>query len=521
MSLFRIHAPILDDIRSDGLMPTLIAKTDEVVTRLTAGLNVEEIRSVLRGDPPKRPNPRVKPHADGFWMHMRPTYFHEKVMTLYPTFRLGWLSVYFLVFETITGLVLMLWYTPSPLRAFEDMQNIMSNVPLGLMMRDLHRLGAEFMVMVVLLHMLRTFITGSYKKPRQFTWFTGGVLLLLTLFLSFSGYLLPWDQLSLWAVTIGASMAEATPVIGREVNLLVRGGPDFGANGLLRFYLLHVFALPLIAFIFLGVHYYKVIIHGHSLPPKEEEIGVDTARKVPMEKRSYFLPDVLTKEIYWVVIWTALLILMVTVGNWHAPLEPHADSQVTPLHTTAPWYFLWLQGMLKLGDKVFWGVIAPGILVNFVFVMPYLEVGPSRRYIHRRVGLSICAISIIAFSALTYMGTPYHAVSSSPDQEVVAALVPQTHPGPVRTASYDELIPGEYSSDEWNSAPTENLREIMETFDYEINKYGGELPGAVGIMNIVDWKVGLKKVTLSVVWNNGEDTFTQNVYVHEDSKHGH
>ena len=177
MSLFRIHAPILDDIRSDGLMPTLIAKTDEVVTRLTAGLNVEEIRSVLRGDPPKRPNPRVKPHADGFWMHMRPTYFHKKVMTLYPTFRLGWLSVYFLVFETITGLVLMLWYTPSPLVAFEDMQNIMSNVPLGLMMRDLHRLGAEFMVMVVLLHMLRTFITGSYKKPRQFTSFTGGVLL--------------------------------------------------------------------------------------------------------------------------------------------------------------------------------------------------------------------------------------------------------------------------------------------------------------------------------------------------------
>ncbi|MEE3227800.1 MAG: cytochrome b N-terminal domain-containing protein, partial [Chloroflexota bacterium] len=259
MSLFRIHAPILDDIRSDGLMPTLIAKTDEVVTRLTAGLNVEEIRSVLRGDPPKRPNPRVKPHADGFWMHMRPTYFHNKVMALYPTFRLGWLSVYFLVFETITGLVLMLWYTPSPLVAFEDMQNIISNVPLGLMMRDLHRLGAEFMVMVVLLHMLRTFLTGSYKKPRQFTWFTGGVLLLLTLFLSFSGYLLPWDQLSLWAVTIGASMAEATPVIGREVNLLVRGGPDFGVNGLLRFYLLHVFALPLIAFIFLGVHYYKVI----------------------------------------------------------------------------------------------------------------------------------------------------------------------------------------------------------------------------------------------------------------------
>tara|TARA_B100000586_G_scaffold244025_1_gene198764 strand:- start:931 stop:1464 length:534 start_codon:yes stop_codon:yes gene_type:complete len=177
--------------------------------------------------------------------------------------------------------------------------------------------------------------------------------------------------------------------------------------------------------------------------------------------------------------------------------------------------------MLKLGDKVFWGVIVPGILVNFVFVMPYLEVGPSRRYIHRRIGLSVAAISIIVFSALTYMGTPYYAVSSSPDQEVVAALVPQTHPGPVRTAAYDDLVPGEYSSEAWNSAPTDSLREIMEIFDYEINKYGNQLPGAEGIINIVDWQVGLKKITLSVVWNNGEDTFTQNVYVHEDSNHEH
>ena len=517
MALFQVHLPILDDIKAKGLVPTLIAKTDEAVLRLTAGLNVEEIRSVLRGDPPKRPNPRTKPHADGFWMHMRPTYFHKKTMTLYPTFRLGWLSVYFLVFETITGLVLMLWYTPSPLVAFENMLDIISNVPFGMMMRDLHRLGAEFMVMVVLLHMLRTFITGSYKKPRQFTWFTGGVLLLLTLFLSFSGYLLPWDQLSLWAVTIGASMAEATPVIGREVNLLVRGGPDFGTNGLLRFYLLHVFALPLIAFIFLGVHYYKVIIHAHSLPPGEEEPGEDTARKIPMEKRSYFLPDVATKEVYWIVMWTGLLILMVTVGGWHAPLEPHADSQVTPLHTTAPWYFLWLQGMLKLGDKVFWGVVAPGILVNLVFVMPYLEVGPSRRYIHRRVGLTIAAVSIVAFSALTYMGTPYYAVSSSADQEVVAALVPQTHPGPLRGTPFEQLPPGEYKAKQWENAPSEGLGELLELFQHELHKYSDELPESEGVMVIEDWQVGLKKVTLRVLWNDGDNSFSQNVFLHQNS----
>src|SRR3989337_3859049 len=119
------------------------------------------------------------------------------------------------------------------------MRNILSNVPFGSLMRDLHKLGAELMVAVVALHRVRTFVTGSYKKPRQFTWATGVILLFVTLILSFSGYLLPWDQLSLWAVTIGASMVESIPpeVVGRTVHLIVRGSPGFRAtiptNGLL------------------------------------------------------------------------------------------------------------------------------------------------------------------------------------------------------------------------------------------------------------------------------------------------
>ena len=233
--------------------------------------------------------------------------------------------------------------------------------------------------------------------------------------------------------------------------------------------------------------------------------------------RDSFLPDVATKEVYWIVMWTGLLILMVTVGGWHAPLEPHADSQVTPLHTTAPWYFLWLQGMLKLGDKVFWGVIAPGILVNLVFVIPYLEVGPSRRYIHRRVGLTIAAVSIVAFSALTYMGTPYYAVSSSADQEVVAALVPQTHPGPLRGTPFEQLPSGEYKAREWENAPSDGLGELLELFQHELHKYGDELPESEGIMVVEDWQVGLKKVTLRVLWNDGDNSFSQNVFLHQNS----
>jgi quinol-cytochrome oxidoreductase complex cytochrome b subunit len=406
------------------------------------------------------------------------------------------------------------------------MLNILSNVPFGRLMRDMHKLGAEVMVAVVALHMLRTFITGSYKKPRQFTWASGVVLLGVTLVLSFSGYLLPWDQLSLWAVTIGASMVEAVPpeVVGRAVNLLVRGAPEIGANGLLRFYLLHVVGLPLVGIIALGVHYYKVVLHGHSLPPEAEEVGVDTARRVPMDQRTYFMPDILTRELFYVAVLVAILV-GAAAFFYHAPLEPHADSLITPLHTTAPWYFLWVQGMLKLGDKVLWGLILPGLMTGLLLILPYIEVGPSRRYADRRIGLSIGAISVAVIAILSYMGSPWYAVTTSADQEAIAELIPQTHPGPLRLAPWDDLVVGTYDASQWDSAPNEALRELLRTFDETVARVASpERADPSGLIVIEEWQTGLKKITLRVLWtetatgNPGENS--QSVYLHRDSDYG-
>jgi quinol-cytochrome oxidoreductase complex cytochrome b subunit len=526
MALFEIHIPILDDIKEKGLVPAIKDTTDDVVERITSGLRPADIRKLLRDDPRDRPDPRLKPHSEGFWLHMRPTYYNNMLDGLYPTFRLGWLSTYFFVFEIITGLFLMLYYTPSPLVAFENMLNILSNVPFGRLMRDLHRLGAELMVAVVVLHMVRTFITGSYKKPRQFTWVTGVILLGVTLVLSFSGYLLPWDQLSLWAVTIGASIFEATPpeVVGRNLNLIIRGAPEFGANGLLRFYLVHVLALPLVGIIAFGVHYYKVILHGHSLAPENEEVGVDTAKRVPMEKRTYFMPTILTRELFYVAILTAIMVLWATFA-FHAPLEPHADPLVTPLHTTAPWYFLFLQGMLKIGDKVIWGIVLPNIAIGFLIVFPYLEVGPSRRYGHRRIGLSIGVLSVAAIVILSYMGTPWYGVPTSPEQEAVATLLPQTHPGPIRLVDWNELETGTYEAANWESAPTEALQDLLHTFHEEISvaEYG-ERTAWEALMIVEDWQPSLKKLTLRVLWIDGATgepgEFSETAYLHEFSDYG-
>ena len=544
----------LDDVKEKGFKKAVFEGIDESVERLTAGMNIQDIREALRGeDPSRRPNPRLQPHADGFWLHMRPAYFNRDVTGLYPTFRLGWLSTYFVFFETITGILLMLWYTPSPEIAYGNMLNILNNVPLGQLTRDMHRLGAEFMVAVVALHMMRTWITASYKKPRQFTWFTGLLLLVITGFLSFSGYLLPWDQLSLWAVTIGASMAEATPVIGEQVNLLMRGAPELGANGLLRFYLLHVLLLPALLFAFTGVHYYKVIIHGHSLPPQKENIGEDSAKRVPLDKRVYFIPDVLTNELMWIGI-TTFIITVLCIWFYHAPLENHADPQITPLGTTAPWYFLWIQGALKLGDKFIWGLVFPGVALGGLALMPYLDVTVSRRYAHRRVMLSI-AMLLISFATITsYMGLAKFAVKTSAETEIVHHLTfepAHSHVGIGRTIPYSQMIPGAYITTQFHDEDGKSevtivqevndetflsgefdqllaelsaqhldpaqmpnrfrvvpeseapvLYHVMEEFGHEIEEFPNELPNAWGALIITDNQDGLKRLDFVVSWDS-------------------
>ena len=466
----------LDDVKEKGFRKAIFEGINEVVERATAGMNVQDIREALRGEAPSRkPNPRLQPHADGFWLHMRPSYFHKSATGLYPEFRLGWLSTYFVVFETITGIFLMVWYTPSPDVAYANMITIMAGIPLGQLMRDLHRIGAEAMVLIVTLHMLRTFFTASYKKPRQFTWFSGLILLALTLFLSFSGYLLPWDQLALWAVTIGASMVEAAPpeVVGTNLNLLLRGGPDIGANGLLRFYLLHVLLVPALLFVFTGVHYYKVVVHGHSLPPAHENIGEDTAKRVPLDKRVYFIPDILTSEIMWIGITTLILIVLVT-WFFHAPLESHADPQVTPLGTTAPWYFLWVQGALKLGDKVFWGIIFPTIALGFLAVMPYLDTTPSRRFAHRRTAMTIGFLMISGTTILSYMGLSEFGVKNSADSEILHELnqpPAHNHMGKLLPVPFDQMVVGMYTTRQLEAeAGQENA--VVSAFNQEIADNG-------------------------------------------------
>jgi quinol-cytochrome oxidoreductase complex cytochrome b subunit len=159
---------------------------------------------------------------------------------------------------TMTGVLLMFYYVPSTDQAYQNMLDIESSVTFGMLMRNMHRYAAHGMVIAVFLHMCRVFYTGSYKPPREFNWIVGVFLLVITFLLSFTGYLLPWDQLAYWAITVGSEMAGAAPLVGDQARFLMVGDYEIGQNTLIRFYTLHVIFLPLTAAVLMAVHFWRI-----------------------------------------------------------------------------------------------------------------------------------------------------------------------------------------------------------------------------------------------------------------------
>lgn len=509
-------------------------KIDERVRIITAGMDIEELRAVFRGDPPtEKPNPRFKVHTTSFLMHIRPRYYPRAATWFTHTFRLGFLSAYMFFIEIVTGLILMVYYAPTPDTAYSDMINILSNVWYGELLRDMHRLGAELMVAVVALHMLRVYMTGSYKKPREFTWLTGVVLLGITLFLSFSGYLLPWDQLAFWAVTIGTSMADKTPLIGKEVNLLLRGAPDIGAGGLLRFYLMHVLFLPLLGILFTSIHYYKVSReHSISLPARVEEGDMDPDEKRWATERINLIPDLLTHELFLAIL--VVVLMMVSAATWYsAPLESRAQPNVTPLDTKAPWYFWWLQGMLKLGDPTWMGVILPGLIVLLLAAVPYIDNNPYRLAKRRPIAVAQGVLATIAILILSYMGLPQWGIETPPATRIIQDIAPQEGVGPLRELGYAGVPLGTFDTDTYQLPPNPTEFDLLFA-EFQRRVKEAPLVAPHGEWKIDLWQPTLKRVHMEISWTkvdddgnivydeNGNpvrDTYTKTVFLHQNTKH--
>ena len=215
-------------------------------------------RSLFRQPYPRDERSRAYAVMNNVFLHIHPVRVRQHAVKFAYTFCLGGLSFFLFLVLTITGVYLMFFYVPSATLAYTNILDIQSSVTFGLLTRNIHRWAAHLMVFFVFLHMMRVFYHGAYKPPREFNWVVGVVLLFLTIMLSFTGYLLPWDQIAYWAITIGTNMGGYAPLLNTPVNRLLLGGLEVGQNTLLRFYVLHIMVFPLVAAIFLAVHFWRI-----------------------------------------------------------------------------------------------------------------------------------------------------------------------------------------------------------------------------------------------------------------------
>ena len=215
-------------------------------------------RSVFRHGWPDNPLDRSLTMTSNVFFHLHPVKVSRKSLKWSYSFGLGIISVILFVVLTWTGFLLMFYYVPSIERAYATMKEIQLAVPLGQFTRNMHRWSAHGMVLAVILHMIRVVYTGAYKPPREFNWVLGVFLLILTLGASFTGYLLPWDQLSYWAITVGTNISSYAPVVGPAMKSLLLGGAEVGQNTLIRFYTLHIAVLPLAIALIVSIHIWRV-----------------------------------------------------------------------------------------------------------------------------------------------------------------------------------------------------------------------------------------------------------------------
>jgi quinol-cytochrome oxidoreductase complex cytochrome b subunit len=397
-------------------------------------------RSIVRRDPLSTDKGKSELVFLNVWLHIHPAKVKKENMKFRHSFYLGFITFFLFLILLTTGIALMCYYRPYPPQAYQDMKDLQFVVFMGPFLRNMHRWAAHGMVVCVFLHMCRVFYTGSYKKPRQFNWVIGIVLLLLTLGLSFTGYLLPWDQLAYWAITVGTNIGSYAPLIGGQLRELLLGGHSVGEGALIRFYVLHVAVLPALIILFTIVHFWRVRKDGGlSRPiwklkpeaPQLVNIGAPATaalQTAPASKdKTYGLMEVVTgKPIFETVtpeeeedtvfsypyaFVREAVTLMLTVTTimimslfFNAPLEELANPAKTPKPAKAPWYFLGLQELVS-HSALLGGVVAPALMVLALLAIPYIDRNPSRRPGDRKWAIWLFSIFVGVNLILIVVGT--------------------------------------------------------------------------------------------------------------------
>ncbi|PYR66220.1 MAG: hypothetical protein DMF88_17100 [Acidobacteria bacterium] len=317
----------------------------------------------------------------------------------------GSIVMFLLTVQLVTGVLLAIFYSPSPDHAYDSIRFIMERVTFGRVLRGLHIFGASFIVIAAVVHMLRVMALGSYKKPRELNWVIGVLLLLIILGFALTGYLLPWDQKAYWATTVTLNIARSTPLVGNFVSGLLRGGTGLGALTLMRWYAAHVFLLPACLIAFTVAHIYLLRRHGISGPVKPVA-GPATP----------FYPYHAIKDTISIAVVFALLLTCAVAFN--APLDNVADPTDATYVPRPEWYFMSLFELLKHFPgrlEPIATIVIPGVVVALLFLLPFIDTRPERAPRQRPVVIGSFIFVFAMITLLTVQGfrtTPSPAAQS-------------------------------------------------------------------------------------------------------------
>lgn len=368
--------------------------------------------SVFRVGWPRDERAALKAMVSSIVLHVHAPKVRPATLRFRATWAMGLVSMVLLLMLTGTGVYLMFYYIPHPDVAFRSMKDLAFVVPFGKVTRNLHRWAAHAMVAIVTVHMLRVFLTGGYKPPREANWVAGVFLWVLTLALSFTGYLLPWDQLAFWAVTVGTNMIGSVPVFGDSMRELVLGDGSVGEAALLRFYVLHCVFLPVVIGGLAAFHIFRVRRDGGLVTSEHAPVEAAAAASeapAPTKREGRLVPawpHLVYRELVVTLVVTAVL---AALSLWlDAPLEPEADRTRTPNPAKAPWYFLGVQELAHY--SAFWGgVFIPGAMVVGLCLLPYLDrapVGLGLTFPRERLRACLLFCAMLAFMGVfTVVGT--------------------------------------------------------------------------------------------------------------------
>jgi quinol-cytochrome oxidoreductase complex cytochrome b subunit len=425
----------VDEHERDALEPRDYPMTTGLRSRLQRS---DVWRSMFRHPQLDTPRGRALQSFSNFFLHLYPVKIPRRVLRFRYSFRLGYIAAVLFGILLVTGVYLMFLYTPSVNAAYGDMQRLKTGVGFGQLVRNVHRWSAHLMVLVVFVHLARVFYAGAYKKPREFNWVVGVMLLLLTLAFSFTGYLLPWDQLSYWAVTVGTNLVHYVPVVGSPLQDLLIGGDQIGQSTLLRFYALHVAVLPAALVVMLAIHIWRVRKDGFaveraSVGAFEEEatsrppaaavpptapahlyggrtrlLGVVdresvTAEERPVDDTVFTWPHLLVRHVV-VGLGVAAFVLALGVA-FAAPLRGLANPNQTPEPAKAPWYFAGLQELLSRFDPLVAGILVPTGAVIVLLLLPYLDRNLRTEASNRKVAVVLFSTLLVIGVVLTIIGT--------------------------------------------------------------------------------------------------------------------